>query len=93
MKNTEEGRRIGCTHKSAWEGRIGEERRGCFVGEEGREWEAAGGRVREAAHTCTGCFVDLLLYQRHTCGVRGEDDHDELLLHPTKDGAPVDPAR
>jgi hypothetical protein len=49
--------------------------------------------VREAAHTCTGCFVDLLLHQRHTCGMRGEDDHDELLLHPTKDGAPVDPAR
>jgi rRNA processing protein Krr1/Pno1 len=53
MNNTEEGRRIGGTCISAREGRIGEERRGRFIGEEGQ--------AREAAHTCTRCFVELLL--------------------------------
>jgi hypothetical protein len=53
MNNIEEGRRIGGTHRSAWEERIGEERRGRFIREEGR--------AREAAHTRTRCFVELLL--------------------------------
>jgi hypothetical protein len=67
MNNTEEGRRIGGAHRSAREGRIGEERRG----EEGavssgrsdgcgRQREDRCGRPRTRAHVASSsyCFIE-----------------------------------